>query len=359
MKRKHQRKGLKSSRRLKYIAKTTTKPLATFKTVLKNIKKSNSSRNSNTSRNNNNSTKKNTMCAPFINPTDLSNNTTQGLTQSNLNIIKSATSESCFPIESLHKIADKWNETNKTNMIVYNDSTSGEELWKSINRVMSSQCNNEICWIKQEFLKNTPLSRELMKNFKPIMPKKWKENKYEWLNTIDIRDVMNQYEIKYRDFEFIGPVPIDFDTVLGFGQCVINELCKIDLEQQIKNNKNKIGIIFNLDKHTQSGSHWVAAFVNITDQEICYWDSYGSKPVKEIVTLMDKLKKQGEKLGKNMNIKINNVRHQYKNSECGVYCIYFITSLLSGKKFEDIIKNIIDDDTMNGNRIKFFNKIEE
>jgi hypothetical protein len=53
----------------------------------------------------------------------------------------------------------------------------------------------------------------------------------EWLNTIDIRDVMNQYEIRYKDFEFIGPVPIDFDTVLGFGQCVINELCKINIEK--------------------------------------------------------------------------------------------------------------------------------
>jgi Leucine-rich repeat (LRR) protein len=61
--------------------------------------------------------------------------------------------------------------------------------------------------------------------------------------------------------------------------------------------------------------------------------------------------------GKNITLKINNIRHQYKNSECGVYCIYFLTSLLEGQSFENIIKNIVSDDRMNAKRKEFFAKV--
>ena len=118
----------------------------------------------------------------------------------------------------------------------------------------------------------------------------------------------------------------------------------------------KLGVIFNLDKHTQSGSHWVAMHCDVKGGYIGYWDSYGIKPSPEIIVLMDRLKQQAQDLGHNLEIKINKTRHQYKNSECGVYCIYFITSLLDGKSFEEVVENIISDDDMNAKRKVFFNK---
>ena len=315
--------------------------------------------------------KSKSLCAPFIEPTSLSKG--NYLSKSNINIIKSATDESCFSIEALRKIANKWNAgntetTNNPNMkIQFDNNTSGSALWSSINNVMKYKCNNEICWMKQDFIKDSPLAKELLKNFKPLMPKKWLSNPIEWLNTIDIRDVMNQYEIKYPHFEFIGPVPMDFDTKVGFGQCVIDELCKINLNDLMKKGKSKIGVVFNLDKHTQSGSHWVAMYGDFKGEkgvtgengigQICYWDSYGMKPNKEVVVLMERLKKQAAEIGHNVNININTVRHQYKNSECGVYCIYFLTSLLDGEKsFKNIVKNIVKDDDMNAKRVEYFNK---
>jgi hypothetical protein len=313
-------------------------------------------------------TTKKSQCAPFIQPLDLSKG--KSLTKSNMNVIKSATDESCFTIEALRKIADKWNEMqnnldNKMDnkmIIEYNMNTTGKSLWHSINNVMRTKCNNEVCWIKQEFIKDSPLSRELLRNFKPLMPKKWEDKPTEWLNTLDIRDVMNQYEIKYPHFEFIGPVPMDFDTKVGFGQCVINELCNIKLQSLLDKGKHKIGVVFNLDKHTQPGSHWVAMYCNIDMDnktgEISYWDSYGMRPNPEVVILMDRLKAQGQEMQYTFNIKVNNVRHQYKNSECGVYCIYFLTSMLDGKTFEEVINNIISDDKMNAKRKDFFSKAE-
>jgi len=303
--------------------------------------------------------KKTQKCAPFIEPIDVSNlSKRKQLKKKNVNIIKSATSESCFTIEALRKIATKWNETHPQMKIEFSNITTGKTLWNAIHNVMKYKCNDEVCWLKQDFIKDSYLQKELLKNFKPFMPKSWSENPREWLNTIDIRDVMNQYEIKYPEFEFIGPVPMDFDTKVGFGECVVDELCKINLSELIKKNKTKIGVIFNLDKHTQSGSHWVAMYCDINKGEICYWDSYGIKPNSEVVVLMNRLKEQASKLTKpiKIEIKINKVRHQYKNSECGMYCIYFITSLLDGKTFKNVVQTIVDDDTMNEKRNNFYNK---
>jgi len=325
----------------------------------KNYKKSYQRKNkkTNSKKTNSKKTKVNKKCAPFIEPIDISNLSKQKkITKKNVKIIKSATSESCFTIDALRKIATKWNETHPQMKIDFTTITTGKTLWNAINNVMKYKCNDELCWLKQEFIKDSYLQKELLKNFKPFMPKTWTENPREWLNTIDIRDVMNQYEIKYPDFEFIGPVPMDFDTKVGFGECVVDELCKINLAELMKKGKTKIGVIFNLDKHTQSGSHWVAMNCDINRGEICYWDSYGIKPNPEVVVLMNRLKEQASKLNKKLEIKINKVRHQYKNSECGMYCIYFITSLLDGKTFETVVKNIIDDDTMNNKRNDFFNK---
>ena len=321
-----------------------------------NSKKTNSKK-TNSKKTNSKKTKVNKKCAPFIEPIDISNLSKQKkITKTNVKIIKSVTNESCFTIDALRKIATKWNETHPQMKIDFTTITTGKTLWNAINNVMKYKCNDELCWLKQEFIKDSYLQKELLKNFKPFMPKTWTENPREWLNTIDIRDVMNQYEIKYPDFEFIGPVPMDFDTKVGFGECVVDELCKINLDELMKKGKTKIGVIFNLDKHTQSGSHWVAMNCDINRGEICYWDSYGIKPNPEVVVLMNRLKEQASKLNKKLEIKINKVRHQYKNSECGMYCIYFITSLLDGKTFETVVKNIIDDDTMNNKRNDFFNK---
>ena len=136
---------------------------------------------------------------------------------------------------------------------------------------------------------------------------------------------------------------------------MVDELCKINLKNLNTDGINKLGVIFNLDKHTQSGSHWVAMFCSIPKKEIYYWDSYGMKPPKEVTTLMNRLKKQGNKMDLNMKIKINNHRHQFKGSECGVYCINFIVNLLEGKTFNYITKKIINDDKMWSKRKTFFN----
>jgi hypothetical protein len=56
----------------------------------------------------------------------------------------------------------------------------------------------------------------------------------------------------------------------------------------------------------------------------------------------------------NIDTRYNHIQHQYKDSECGVYSIYFITKLLEDKSFDEIINNKIADDEMAEFRAEFF-----
>jgi hypothetical protein len=62
--------------------------------------------------------------------------------------------------------------------------------------------------------------------------------------------------------------------------------------------------------------------------EINYYDSYGDPPVDGIkmfiVRLVEKFLLKGEKV----KILYNDKRHQYGNSECGVYSMNFILMLI-------------------------------
>ena len=135
----------------------------------------------------------------------------------------------------------------------------------------------------------------------------------------------------------------------------MNELCKINLEKLILNKIFQVGIVFNLDKHDQDGSHWVGMFIDLKKNGIYYFDSYGEPEPKEVKELANRLLTQGKKIGKNnMVYKVNNIRHQYKNSECGIYCINFIVEMLKGSEFNEFINHTIDDTNMNKKRDFYF-----
>lgn len=260
----------------------------------------------------------------------------------------------CFSRNSLVKIARAWNKSNKKKeKIPVSQKISIQKIWSHINSRLNKSCDGEWCWVQQSFVKSLT-DNEINSTFRPPTPREWYDSKSEWLSTLDIENVMQQYENKYRDFLFIGPVPIDFDQKYSMGSCIADELCKISLTQLIRKKIKNIGIIFNLDKHDQGGSHWIAMYIDLRKKGIYYWDSYGEPPPKEVDVLAKRLQSQAKKRKFKLDYKVNNVRHQYQNSECGVYCMYFITKLLQGKSYEDIINNKIGDKKMNMKRGYFY-----
>jgi hypothetical protein len=262
----------------------------------------------------------------------------------------------CYTENSLFKLRDKWNIRHPYEKITTNDS---KEIHKLLANYLSNVCNKESCWLKQnhEFGK---LDEDFKDSFAPESPYEWKKNPNEWLSSIDIIKVMKQYEKAYKCFDFIGPSPIDFDKKKIYGECVWEELCNFNLKQQIKEGKTKVGIIFNTDSHDKPGEHWISMFINMKKGKIFFFDSVGRKAPPEIMKFVENIQSQGKQLNPKINFTYDEnhpVEHQYGNTECGIYSIFFIVHMLQDKLTEHYLKtHILKDKYMEKFRKIYFNE---
>ena len=260
----------------------------------------------------------------------------------------------CYSDDSLHMMKKYWNVRHPDAKIQSNDS---RVIWEQLKNYLGDICNRESCWMRQKFMKGK-LNTELKSyTFAPKSPASWKKDPNTWLTSVDIEKVMKQYEKKYRNFEFIGPSPIDFDTHKLFGDCVWDELCRFQLSETIKRGKKKIGVIFNLDPHYKEGSHWVSLFIDVDREFIFYFDSTSDPLPRQIKKFIKRVKKQGSKMNIHFkNIYENDVEHQKEDSECGIYSLFFIISLLKNKDPGDFLKERISDEKMERLRKVYFNQ---
>jgi hypothetical protein len=168
---------------------------------------------------------------------------------------------------------------------------------------------------------------------RPKQPDDWKSDPDMWLDSLNIAAVMKQYEADRSDFEFMGPFPIDFAApdpqAKDKKDCLIDEICDLDLKALKAQGKTKIGIIYNLDPHYKNGSHWVANFIDLNKHRAYYFDSYGMEAPHQIQKFMQFLTLQDP----SMKLAYNARRFQFKGSECGMYSMYFIIRMLMGEDF--------------------------
>ena len=194
-----------------------------------------------------------------------------------------------------------------------------EEVWKELQKRLASKCKTG----RAECIVSSLLRR-------PRAPKEWTVNREEWLSSDDIDAVEKNYMDVFADYYYVGSVPIDFDLRDETRKCVVSALCSMKLQDLYAKGKERIGIVINTDAHDEPGQHWVAVFCDLRREleypRVTYFDSYASVPEKEIKTLMRRWKEQWDATGvhsKPMKLTFNKTRHQYKDSECGMYCLYF------------------------------------
>ena len=266
-------------------------------------------------------------------------------------------SESCYTPDIIDKLKDAYNKNHPENII---SVKSHKQIINELSKRL--KCNKEDCWLNQ--LPESERKYVDEKIFAPDQPQSWKKNPNEWLSNHDIMDVLHQYEETYPEFKFIGPTPIDFDTVLPKNsKCVWEELCNFNLSNTLQKGIKNVGIIFNLDKHDESGSHWVSLFLDISNRFIFYFDSAGNPTPPEITTLVNRIQKDFYLLqNKSLQYHENYPhQHQMKNTECGMYSLYFIITMLTSNKSNfksniNIFKNgKITDEFVQQFRGKYFN----
>ena len=290
---------------------------------------------------------------------------------------------SCITLVLLIEMAIAYNKlnTNKIKLYTKLESTDRKKYKKYLLREFKKiypKCKTQVCWLTQPFIQKlkTIARDELQKyTFRPVGP----SSDNTWLNTININETMEQYQKVYPDFYYLGTVPRDFLELPNYDHSP--KFYKLLL----KNGINRVGIIYNTDKHNQSGQHWNAAYCDFKRGEIRFYDSYGVPPNEEVqnhMRLLDNFIKQNcEKITKvsilkndhNQMLKYkkqqpaqcniittghNAIRHQYKNSECGVYSMNFIIRMLKGESFDEICNSKIKDDHIQICRETYFRDIK-
>jgi len=248
----------------------------------------------------------------------------------------------CYTKEQLLKMAKILNEKEGSKIKL---TGTKEELWDSIRKHLFDECDYEWEWMDNKSIRELNDREIKYETFKPPMPTNWLKNKFTWLTTTDILNVMRQYEKLYREFKFFGPVPVDCP------KDIYCELTNIDLAKMNRKGVNMVGVIFNLDKHNESGSHWVGLFANMEDNFITYYDSTGNPPPDYIKYFMGMLKRQ---MRNGVTIDWNKKKHQFGGSECGVYSMNFIIESIKGNKLSDIENKTISDYSVNVLRNYFY-----
>jgi len=260
----------------------------------------------------------------------------------------SKTTITCYSKESLQLMANKLNETNEKKIKVKNKSKKA--IWNDIQESFQNRCNKkEACWKNQKEIRELKNNTIQKYTFKPDVPIDWKKNKYTWLNTYDIYNVMNQYEKAHKDFKFLGAIPSDCPVSIN---C---ELSNLDLIALKKKKIHKIGIIYNLDVSTGPGTHWVAIYIDNVNNEINYYDSTSSQPPKLIHQFINKIYNKYKEHNYQPMVIYNDKKHQYGGSECGMYSINFLLERIYGNSMYNISKRNITDRQMNNLRNKLFN----
>ena len=218
----------------------------------------------------------------------------------------------------------------------------------------------------REALQSAPsLSQTLTAAFRPKHPEAWLLSPRAWLSNFDIEAVMRQYEDAYRDFRFVGVFPSDFSSPRPYsgGQCVSAAMCALSVRGLRADGIKHVSVVFNLDKHTGSGTHWTGLYIGLdptvpTRFGAWYYDSTGREPMPEMVNFKERMRSEAaaEFPRKQFKLWQNRKRKQFKNTECGVYAMFFIVACIStGFSVPLIARRLVHgDDEMHRLRAIFF-----
>ena len=265
-----------------------------------------------------------------------------GPSQCHPSLGKETPTQGCIPVDVLHRVR---------NQLHISDSLNDIQVRKEIETRLKSPPGAE-----RTFLYKLPIAEQekadiARRYLRPAMPSTWKSDPDMWLDSNNISAVMNQYEDAYPYFEFMGPFPVDFaapdpyQKAGGQPKCLMNEICELRVSQALANGTKSIGVVYNLDPHFKSGSHWVALYINLKNINkpfVGYFDSYGYKTPSLIARLMRSFKLQITtcELGSNAR------RFQYGDSECGMFSMYFLICMICGISFKDFCKDAVSDNFM-------------
>jgi hypothetical protein len=111
-------------------------------------------------------------------------------------------------------------------------------------------------------------------------------------------------------------------------------------------------MVFNTDDSKGPGQHWNAMYVDLdglnlySQPGIYFFDSFASKPMKQVKELIEKIKKQGSEVNKDFVVTVNDKRLQKNTFSCGFYSMHFLENMINEIPFKQYIHSELNDKKM-------------
>ena len=242
----------------------------------------------------------------------------------------SAETKTCLKQDDINTIAKSLNTTNTQT---------------AINKALPDCKGSEFCWVKQ-----TGNMSKLGDNFKPV---KMEDKKNDWLWNIDVDKALSLVAQTNSSFKAFKAVPSNFlsmdaDDLWYYQSTNVREL---DLQKELKKGYTSIGMVFNTSPSTRPGKHWVCMYIDISRNIAYYYDSAGKPPISQVVDFINQMPSKPKLIN-------NKIKNQYKNIDCGMYCLYMLSGLSNGHSFDNLVQYAPNDDFINKLRKAFFLKEE-
>jgi hypothetical protein len=191
-----------------------------------------------------------------------------------------------------------------------------------------TNCETEECALKKVAQENPGAAAKINKTIKENIKLDGPADSQKLLNNDNIDSIIEQMRVRHKNLKHLNFHMIDFDKRP-------TEMSKINmLTDVIEKGYDSLCVVLNTDKYGGKGIHWFCIFCDfrtsgsITNPfTIEHFNSSGRKAVTSVSDWMIKGKYDIEKSGKYVVNIINAtpIRHQIDTeTECGVYCIYFI-----------------------------------
>lgn len=260
------------------------------------------------------------------------------------------TKQSCFLLKDLKYIRNLWNKKKPhdkillKNIISDKKKVSYNKLWDELKTKLSN--TPDFDW--NLIFRDHRLESITKERFVAFIPEEWRHNPTTWLTNYDIDNIMKYYTQKYSNFYYHFALGVDIER-RSFGRCYYGNLCEFKLEDLERNNKDCFGVVANTVSIDASGQHWTALFISVKTKEIIFYNSAIDPPHELISKFMERIQNESKELyGKPFPIKYNTKRHQYSNTECGMFAVYFLIQMIRGISFETFVN---DEDITDKNMI--------
>lgn len=196
------------------------------------------------------------------------------------------------------------------------------------------------------------------------------------LNNTEVDSVLDLLEIKHPDFFNLHINMINFEEYGGtlaqlrtnINDIVAGKSVKFKMPEtydskEMPAGKKRFAAVLNSDKFGNGGKHWTCIFVDLRGPAITieFFNSSGNPPYPQVrewaikferdickSAIADKLTRQ------EMFITASEIQHQKGETECGVYCIYYIYHRLDGMDHRAFKRDPIPDNLVTEFRHKIF-----